>query len=498
MMKKFLSLMIVAVLATGLLVSESSAQRSLLKQFEAEFVSLTEEISPSVVEISVTASSFPRTSGRTDDMFKFFGLPSPDGEDGERDGGPPPASRRPSSTGTGFFINEEGYIVTNNHVVDDAAEITVKLPNGDEVVAEVVGIDPDSDIAVIKIDPDGIDIVPVAMGSSADLKVGQFAIAIGSARGQTGSVSYGHISGLGREGLRLPGDKLRFQEFIQTDAAINLGNSGGPLCNIHGEVIGVNVAIVYDANSIGFAIPIDRVKRIVPQLIADGSVTRGWLGVSILNVERAAVELEKITLEDFIDANGLSDSKGTYVAGVSMDGPAQVAGVQDEDIILRVNDHRISDTTDLINFVSELEPGMDGTLHVWRNGKLVKLDILVGKFPGQLTARYGRDYLGMHLTEMHELSAEVLERFELEEQPSDFYVVEVVPGSPAEEAGIRTEDIVMEVAHQEVESMEHFKALIGEHARPGKTLLLRVMRLQSGEEKSRKVYVKVPEDYEAN
>lgn len=496
-MKKFSSLLIVAVLATVLIVSESSAQRSLLKQFEAEFVALSEEISPSVVEISVTPrSSLPR-SGRMDDMFKFFGLPNPDGDEGEPDRAPRPPSRRPSSTGTGFFIDEDGYIVTNNHVVDDAAEITVQLPNGDEVVAEVVGIDPDSDIAVIKIDPDGIDIVPVALGSSANLKVGQFAIAIGSARGQTGSVSYGHISGLGREGLQLPGDKLRFQEFIQTDAAINLGNSGGPLCNIDGEVIGVNVAIVYDANSIGFAIPIDRVKRVVPQLIADGAVTRGWLGVSITNVEQAAVEIENVELEDFMDANGLVDSEGTYVSSVAMDGPAEVAGIQGEDIIVRVNDHKVANTTDLINFVSELEPGSQGTIDVWRDGKMLTLDIAIGKFPGRSAARFGKDYLGMHVTEMRELSAEVLEQFELEEQPSDFYVVEVVPGSPAEEAGIRTEDIVLEVAHQEVESLEHFKALIGEHARPGKTLLLRVMRLQTGDE-SRKVYVKVPDEYEAN
>jgi serine protease Do len=180
-----------------------------------------------------------------------------------------------------------------------------------------------------------------------------------------------------------------------------------------------------------------------------------------------------------------------------MDGPAEVAGIQGEDIIVRVNDHKVANTTDLINFVSELEPGSQGTIDVWRDGKMLTLDIAIGKFPGRSAARFGKDYLGMHVTEMRELSAEVLEQFELEEQPSDFYVVEVVPGSPAEEAGIRTEDIVLEVAHQEVESLEHFKALIGEHARPGKTLLLRVMRLQTGDE-SRKVYVKVPDEYEAN
>jgi len=490
-----LIVMIVAVSIT-FCVSEADAQKSLLKQFEDEFVALSETVSPSVVEISVKNSSRAAAPGKLNENFKFFGLPSPDGGDNEDGDGPAPPRRfRPSATGTGFFVDLEGHIVTNNHVVQDAEEIMVELPDGTEIVAEVVGQDPDADIAVIKIDPEGLEIVPVVLGSSANLKVGQFAIAIGSARGQTGSVSYGHISGLGREQLDLP-EGLRFQQFIQTDAAINLGNSGGPLLNIDGEVIGVNVAIVYGANSIGFAIPIDRVKRIVPQLIADGSVTRGWLGVSIMNVERAAAN-EDVELEDFMDANDLVDSEGTVIARVTVDGPAEMAGLEPEDIIQKVNDHKIVNTTDLINYVSDLEPGTAGTLDVWRDGKSISIDITIGKFPGMFTAQWGRDYLGMHVAKFDDL-----ERMgfgarpnNVKEQGTDFVIVQVVEGSPAGEAGIRRGDIIVEVAHDEVGSLAEFTDLLEENARPGKTLLIRVSRM---EEEAQKIYVKVPDDYEGH
>ncbi|MFP6584087.1 MAG: trypsin-like peptidase domain-containing protein [Candidatus Hydrogenedentota bacterium] len=477
------------VIMGALLVPGAYAQRSLLKQFEAEFVSLSEEISPSVVEISTTSSRHPQSSSRLDEMFKFFGLPRPDGEAPEE---APDLPRRPSATGTGFFIDEAGHIVTNNHVVEGADSITVKLSNGDEVPAELIGQDPGADIAVIKIEPNGTDIRPVSLGDSSNLKVGQFAIAIGSARGQTGSVSYGHISGLGREGLALPDPELRFQEFIQTDAAINLGNSGGPLCNIDGEVIGVNVAIVYDANSIGFAIPINRVKKIVPQLINDGSVTRGWLGVSIRDLEVAALN-DEVDLEDFIDANGLSSEDGAYVVGVATDGPSDVAGLLEDDVVLRVNDHDIEDTTDLINYVSDLNPGTAGTIDVMRKGEIVQLDITIGKFPGLLTAKFGRDYFGMHMTDAV-FTDEILEEYELEEALSDFVVVEVVQDSPAAEAGVRPQDIILEVAHQEVKTLKEFRATLAEKARAGKTLLMRVRQLPG---ETRKVYIKVPEDYEA-
>lgn len=488
-MQKLSRFMVLVVLFGGMAL-EARAQSPLLQQFEDEFVALSDNISPSVVEISVKSSKKPRNAGRMEEMFKYFGLPTPkERPDGEGEGNERPAPR-PTAMGTGFFFDTEGYIVTNNHVVDGAEEITVLMNDGAEVEAEIIGQDPSADLAVIKVDPEGLGIVPMKLGDSDSLKVGQFAIAIGSARGQTGSVSYGHISGLGREGLNLPGDELRFQHFIQTDAAINLGNSGGPLCNINGEVIGVNVAIVYDANSIGFAIPINRVKTIAPQLIAHGGVVRGWLGVSIMNLEYAAEE-EKVSLEDFLEGNDLDDAQGAYVFATTAGGPSEQAGIQPEDIIRQVNDQTIKDTTALINYVTDLAPGTQATVEVWRAGKLVTLDLVVGKFPGKAAARFGQDYLGMYLVEL-ELREEFLKQLELEEEPSDFVVADLVPGSPAEEAGIRRGDVVIEVAHQEVHSREEFEALLKEHAVAGKTLLMRVTQLDG---EARKVYVKVPDDY---
>jgi serine protease Do len=502
-MKKMSRLIVMVALTLSLCAPNSNAQKSLLKQFEAEFVALSETVSPSVVEISVTtrtpSAGNSQTPNRLDDMFKFFGLPSPKGGGGEEDEDAPsrPPMRTPSSTGTGFFIDDAGHIVTNNHVVDGATAITVELFDGTEVAGEIVGQDPGADIAVIKVDPGGIAVSPVTLGSSSDLKVGQFAIAIGSARGQTGSVSYGHISGLHREGLQLPDRDLRFQEFIQTDAAINLGNSGGPLCNIDGEVIGVNVAIVYDANSIGFAIPVDRVKLIVPQLIADGGVTRGWLGVAIWNIEQQAMD-EELEVDEFVDANGLESANGSVVRSVTVDGPAASAGIISEDIILQINDHKITNTTDLINYVSDLDPKTSGKMILWRSGKLVELDITIGKFPGMLTAQFGKSYFGIHVTTLPELEAVDLDQLGLEKQPSDFRVIEIVEGSPAAEAGIQRGDVIVEVAHQEVATLEQFKEVLAENARPGKTLLLRVRSLLRAEAEARKVYIKVPDDYVAN
>ena len=485
-MKRQMYITLIAIMAVTLSSSMATAQRSLLKQFEQEFVSLSEEIRPSVVEISVRVKHPERTDSQMEDMLKRFGIPQqPDG------GGPSLPRRLPAATGTGFFYDAEGHIVTNNHVVANAEEVTVEMPDGTEVIAKVIGTDPDADIAVIKIDPEGQTFKPVKLADSDLLKVGQFAIAMGSARGQTGSISYGHISGLGREGLALPGN-LRFQHFIQTDAAINLGNSGGPLCNVDGEVIGVNVAIVYDANSIGFAIPRNRVKKIVPQLILSGDVTRGWLGVSIQDITVAA-NRENIEVEDFLEANGLPDAEGTYVAGVTVGGPAELGGLKIDDIIRMVDGIKIGTTTDLINIVSDIEPGITVPLELWRNGKSMILDLEVGKFPGMSAARFGKAYLGMHVDEL-ELSDDGLELLGVKESPTNFFVVEVVPGSPADIAGIKTGDIIQEVAHEEVGSLVEFKEAITENARPGKTLLLKVLQLRPDEE-SRKIYIKVPEDY---
>ncbi|MDK1020227.1 MAG: trypsin-like peptidase domain-containing protein [Candidatus Hydrogenedentes bacterium] len=481
---------ITLICAAGLLHQTAQAQRSILKEFENAFVELSEDVRPSVVEISAE-SSFPAIDmDQLNDWRRFFGRPLPDDH-------PEPDNRslpRSTATASGFIYDTLGHIVTNNHVVKDSERLTVTLWDGQKREAEVIGQDPDADLAVIKIDPEGLDLKPVRLGTSSTLKVGQFAIAMGSPNGLTGSFSYGHVTGLGRESLRLP-DILRFQNFIQTDAAINLGNSGGPLCNIDGEVIGVNVAIVFRANSIGFAIPIDRVKEVVPQLIASGKVIRGWLGVRIYDIENAAMRADQ-ELEDYMDAYGLPDKFGTLIQGLTPDGPAERAGLQEDDVIRELNGGEVVGPTDLINSVSALEPGTVATLGIWRKGKAMELKITIGEFPGITAATYGRDYFGMYVTAL-KLTPQALEQLGVDEEPTDFKIAEVEPDSPADKAGIKVDDIVLEVALTDITTLEDFKQVLKEEGQPGRTLLMRVQRLRPGVE-PRKVYLKIPDDYEIN
>ena len=479
------------VIVAGLIHGTADAQRSVLKEFEDAFVKLSEDVRPSVVEISAETNIPDRERRSLTDMFRFFGQPGPDEDDSES-----PFRPGPTATASGFIYDTLGHIVTNNHVVRDSSKLTVTLWNGEEREAEVVGQDPGADLAVIKIDPEGLDLKPVRLGDSDLLRVGQFAIAMGSPSGLTGSFSYGHVTALGRESLALRDDKLRFQNFIQTDAAINLGNSGGPLCNIDGEVIGVNVAIVFRANSIGFAIPISRVKSVVPQLIASGRVVRGWLGVSIDDIQDAALRADQ-EVEDFMDAYNLPDRRGAYVQALTPggEGPGESAGLRPDDVIREIDGGAIEDPMDLINRVSDLDPDTVVMLSIWRKGKPMDLKVTIGEFPGMLAARYGRDYFGMHVLELA-MPPQALERMGLEEQPADFYVVEVVPDSPADAAGIHTGDVILEIAHEETTRFDRFKEVMLKEGRPGKTLLLRVQLLSRVGAEPRKVYLKIPDDYE--
>lgn len=481
-------------IAMGAVAQDVQDRRSILKEFENAFVELSEDVRPSVVEISAEGIVPSQNREETDPFFRFFNRPRPEGDDTPAP--PRPAPRpAPTATASGFIYDTQGHIVTNNHVVEDASRLTVTLWDGEEREAVVVGQDPGADLAVIKIDPTGLDLKPVRLGDADTLKVGQFAIAMGSPNGLTGSFSYGHITGLGRERLDLPDPKLRFQSFIQTDAAINLGNSGGPLCNIDGEVIGVNVAIVFRANSIGFAIPVDRVKDVVPQLIASGKVVRGWLGVSILDLKMAAAGAEQ-DLEDYLDAYDLPDDSGTFVQGLSPDGPAERAGLLEDDVIRKIDDMHVEDPTHLINTISDMSPGVTATIGVWRKGKAVDIKVVIGEFPGLVAAQFGRDYFGMHVTDL-DLGPDELESLGLQDEPTNYVIVEVIEDSPADEAGVRRGDVVLEIAHKDTTDLQDFKRVLEQEGRPGKTLLMRVLNLRQGANE-RKVYVKIPDDYELN
>lgn len=492
------SRMIVIAVAVGMSIAPAaSAVSPLLKEIEDAFIELSEQVGPSVVEISAETRG---DDSRVNELFRFFGRPEgeeDDEENGEEDSQPPRQRRTPTATGSGFLFDKNGHIITNNHVVEKATKLTVALWDGSEHEAEVIGTDPDTDLAVIKIAPNGRDLPVATIGSSDNLKVGQFAVAMGSPRGLTGSISFGHISGLGRERLNLPDENLRFQSFIQTDAAINLGNSGGPLCDIEGNVIGVNIAIVWGANSIGFAIPIDRVKQIVPEIIKSGKVVRGWLGVTIMDVAAAAEEAGQ-EVDDFLQAYNLPGEEGAYVRGVTWGGPAEKAELKEEDVIWKIEGAVVSNTLDLIERISAVEPGTSVDLDVWREGELIEMPVIISEFPGMDGAKYGQNLLGMHVMDLGEinLTAGFAERLGLDDITTGVIIAAVEPDSPAEDEGIQPGDIVLKVAHEDVGDKNDFRRLISEKAEAGKALLLHVKR--AGEEDLVRKFIKVPEDFQPN
>ena len=288
------------------------------------------------------------------------------------------------------------------------------------------------------------------------------AIAVGSPQGLEGSLSFGHVTALGRDrqdNIVLP--DIRFLNFIQTDAAINLGNSGGPLCNIHGDVIGINVAIVFGAESLGFAIPINAAKKIIPTLIADGKVIRGYLGVYI---DRA---------EDYADALNLPDTKGAFVLDVSEDAPADRAGIRPDDVIRKVNGAVVENDSDLKVKISDIEPGQTIALEVWRDGASLELEATLDEFPDDeaLTPQpESEDILGLRT---QALTPELRERLGLEAEIQGVIVSEVEFNSPADKAGIRAGDIIMRVGREPVEDMDDFAQLMREQAKPGASMPFR-------------------------
>ncbi len=434
------------------------AQGPLLKDIEAGFVQLHEQMGPCVVNIDTEGSSFG--GGEMEFFRQFFNTP---GAPEEKPESPAPHPLfKPRGQGSGFIFDKHGHIVTNNHVVENAESITVKLWNGKEYPATVAGADPESDLAVIKIEPEE-ELAVARLGDSDTLKVGQFAMAIGSARGFEGSTSFGHISAVGREGLRgLSMQGLTFQNLIQTDAAINLGNSGGPLCNIAGEVIGVNTAIVWNANSIGFAIPINTVKNTVPQLISGGKVTRGYLGVAIDDAK------------DFADAVGLPDKTGAIVKRVQPGTPAERANLQVYDVLRKIDGETVQGAEDLVRRISSFAPGASITLEVWRDEKALEVPVQLRERELYAVQPDREQYiLGMRL---RPVTKELLEKLGLPPETEGILVTGIKPDSPAVDAKLMDGDILLEVARQRVKNPGDLLEVLKSQGAPGKALLVQFVR----------------------
>jgi serine protease Do len=454
----------------------------MLRELEDAYIRIGELVRPCVVNIDAEQEApegmdDPRMRSM-EELFRYFNIPMPEGQ--------PPSSRRPMpvASGSGFIFDKEGHIVTNNHVVENATTLKVRIYTGEVFVGTVIGTDPDTDLAVIKIEAD-TDLPVADLGDSDNLKVGQFAVALGSPRGLEGSLSFGHVSALGRDDLRLPTD-MRFQNFIQTDAAINLGNSGGPLCDIDGRVIGINTAIVFGAESLGFAIPVNTAKRIIPQLIEEGKIIRGYLGVSIMDVDDVAESSGSFTVAELVDVLGLPDTTGAYVESAAPDSPAEKAGIKNDDVIRKVNGQAVDNSKDLVRLISDFMPGTEVTLEIWRGKAPVELDVTLAEFPGRAVALLGQGILGMRL---QPLTPELRTQLQIGDDINGLLVVDVEPDSPAAEAEIISGDIITQVAQQDVSTVEELKSLLEESGKPGESLLLRVAR--PGERPVPKV-IKIP------
>jgi serine protease Do len=404
----------------------------------ASFSQLAEAVAPAVVNIRAV-----KTLKGGGPVFRHFqrepfGKEHPFNEFFERFFGDEQQreSRQPS-LGSGFIIDKEGHVVTNNHVIEDADQIRVKLDDEKEFEAKVVGRDPSTDIALLKI-KSGNDFPVVKMGDSAQLKVGQWVVAIGSPFGLERTVTAGIVSAKGRAIGSGP-----YDDFIQTDASINPGNSGGPLINMKGEVIGINTAIIASGQGIGFAIPVNLAKGVIAQLKAGGEVTRGWLGVAIQDVNQEMAEYY-----------GIDAKKGVFVADVFKGDPADAAGIKPKDIITEVNGQKVETTRQLTALVANIPVGQSVKVKLWREGQYRTVNVKVGKRDDVKTAARSEppekreDKLGLRVSG---LTPEIAERFNITES-SGVIVIDVQNGSPAEAAGVRVGDIIKEINRQAVGS----------------------------------------------
>jgi len=410
------------------------------------FVNLVKAVTPSVVNIS--------TIGKKKLVRPFFEA-SPFFEDffGERGGRP--QYRRESSLGSGFIINKDGYIVTNDHVVRDAEAIQVKLSNETVYSGKVIGSDPKTDIAVIKINAK--EPLPAAvLGDSSKLQVGQWAIAIGNPFGLDRTVTVGVISATGRSNMGIE----TYEDFIQTDASINPGNSGGPLLNIYGEVVGINTAIVAAGQGIGFAIPINMAKQVVTQLITKGNVSRGWMGISIQAVT-----------DEMARSFGLPKSYGALVNEVVPSSPAAKAGILQGDVITGFAGSTVKDVRQLQRLVAETPVGKRVEVELYRDGKPLKVFVTTApaeSAPAQ-SPRPAESEAGPLGLSVQDLGAEQRAR-----GLSGVVVTELEPGGIAEDSGIQRGDIITSVNQKKVRNLaEYRRAMRDANTRGAAALLIR-------------------------
>lgn len=419
------------------------------------FASIVKKASPSVVYISTKKvikqgylSPFGQNDPLRDLLERFYGNRMP-------------RNIPQHGLGTGFVIDKEGYILTNNHVVDSVDEIKVTLEDESIYEAKIIGRDPETDIALIKIDG-AKDLKPVKLGDSDKLEVGDWVVAIGNPYGLGHTVTAGIVSAKYRNDV-MGGT---FDNFIQTDASINPGNSGGPLVDINGDVIGINSAIISQTGGsvgIGFAIPINMAKDILPML-KTGKISRGYLGVTVQNIDT-----------DLKEKFDLEDENGALIASVSSGGPSDKAGLKIGDVIISLDGKPIKDMNNLIRLVSSTPVGTEVKVVVIRNGKKKTFHVELGERPS--SGEYGAEDQSYRLNlgmELEALTPEKARRYGLSDTEG-LLVIDVDFNSPASEAGLRQGDVILEVDHEKILTIEEFDKKLSDY-KPGDRILLLMKR----------------------
>ncbi|MCW8916589.1 MAG: Do family serine endopeptidase [Magnetovibrio sp.] len=456
------------------------------KSAPESFADLADKLLPAVVNISTTQvvegrgnqqemPQFPPGSPFEDFFKDFFER----GQPGDSQGGQRPQKRKATSLGSGFIIdyksNGDAFVVTNNHVVEGADEVSVILQDDTRLAAEIVGRDAKSDLAVLKIHTDR-KLPSVPFGNSSSSRVGDWVVAIGNPFGLGGSVTAGIISARGRDINAGP-----YDDFIQTDASINRGNSGGPMFNMDGEVIGINTAIYSPSGGsvgIGFAIPSNAAQVVIKQLIKHGQVSRGWLGVHI-----------QVVTESIAETLGLDKTEGALVASVVEDGPADKAGIKARDVILEFDGQSVTEMRKLPRIVAGTEVEKAVKVKIWRDGRIKILSVKIGRLddtdqvasrspkPSSKSAEVSLAELGLNIAAPTE---SVLKRFDLAEGTKGLVVTDVDAEGSAYEEGIRTGDVIGEISQEKVSSPDDARRLVKAAKKAGKRSVLLLVEGQSG------------------
>jgi serine protease Do len=433
-----------------------------LKGEDSAFSDIVKVISPLVVNISTSKTVSEKDSspfsdffdGSLQDFFDPFSMPK---------------KWKEQSLGSGVLVSSDGYIITNNHVVEKADEITVTLYDQQNYRGKIIGTDPKTDIAVIKISAD--DLPQINWGNSELLQVGEFVLAFGNPFSLGHTVTMGIVSAMGRANVGI----ADYEDFIQTDAAINPGNSGGPLVNVKGELVGINTAIFSRTGGyqgIGFAVPSNMAKSVMTQLIKDGKVTRGWLGVTIQNF---TPELAK----EF----GLEKLAGALVTDVFKGSPAEMAGVKRGDVILKVNGKDIRNVEALRNLVSQTKVGSNINLHIIRNSKPVKIKVDIVEFPQEIAKAVpdGRqdiprnDENTLAGFSVMELTRDIAKQLDLSRNEKGVVIARVQPYTAAEDVGLKKGDVIQEINKKKVRDLYDFNRITSS-LREGDTALLFINR----------------------